>query len=84
MANPLAGETATPDNEIASRIEAELEARNMSILALSEQTGIAYPTLRRSIKAGRSLSIKEIGSIADALNIRPSTLVLDAFTQDAA
>lgn len=84
MANPIAGETATPDNEIAVRIEAELEARKMSILTLSEQTGIAYPTLRRSIKAGRSLSIREIGSIADALNVKPSALLPATLTQDAA
>lgn len=84
MANPLTGKSATPDNEIADRIKAELEARNMSILTLSEQTGIAYPTLRRSIKAGRSLRIKEIGTIADVLNVKPSALLPATLTEDAA
>lgn len=84
MANPFAGEPAAPDNEIANRIEVELDTRKMSILALSEQTGIAYPTLRRSIKAGRSLSIRELGAIADALNVKPSTLLPATLTGDAA
>lgn len=72
------------DAEIADRITAELGKAKVSLLALSDSSGIPYPTLRRSVNAGRSLSIQQIGSIATALNIHPSALLPPSLTQDAA
>lgn len=83
MANSNNGEPAA-DTYIANRITTTLAANEMSLLALSEETGIAYPTLRRSIKAGRSLSIQEIAKIADALQVPPSTFMPATFAGDAA
>jgi lambda repressor-like predicted transcriptional regulator len=80
MANPQTG----ADAETAERIIATMSDKSISLLALSNETGIAYPTLRRSIKAGRSLKINEIGRIADALNVHPSTLLPEAITGTAA
>lgn len=84
MANSDSGAAAAADTEIANRITAALTENKMSILALSEETGIAYPTLRRSIKAGRSLNIQELSKIADALSVRPSTLIPPTFSGNAA
>lgn len=84
MANSQTGAEVAPDTEIAARITDTLSAKDMSLLALSEETGIAYPTLRRSIKAGRSLSIQELGKIAHALNVQPSTLLPATLTGVAA
>lgn len=72
------------DAEIANRITAAIEANSTSLLAISEETGIAYPTLRRSIKAGRSLSIREISKISEALNVPASTLLPVELTGEAA
>lgn len=72
------------DTEIGSRISNALIVRGHSVKALSEVTGIAYPTLRRSLSGGRSLSIREIGNIATALDISPGALLPAALTQDAA
>jgi transcriptional regulator with XRE-family HTH domain len=84
MANSQTGAEVAPDTEIAARITDTLSAKDMSLLALSEETGIAYPTLRRSIKAGRSLSIHELGKIANALKVQPSTLLPATLTGNAA
>ncbi|UVK58434.1 helix-turn-helix DNA binding domain protein [Arthrobacter phage GlobiWarming] len=84
MATTRTGEPVAADSKIAGLIEAALGAADMSMLALSERTGIPYPTLRRSIKAGRSLTIQELGKIADALEVAPATLLPASLTQDAA
>ena len=63
------------DAEIADRIQAAMKDSRMSALALSEQAGIAYPTLRRSLKGGRSLTFRELHQIADAIRIQPSALM---------
>lgn len=84
MANPQTGANDATDTAIASLITDALSHKSMSLLALSEETSIAYPTLRRSIKAGRSLSIRELTKIAAALNVHPSTLLPDTLADRAA
>lgn len=81
--SPAAGADTT-DAEIGSRIANALIVKGTNQKALSEATGIAYPTLRRSLTGGRSLTIREIGTIADALNIDASILLPDALTERSA
>ncbi|HCF98945.1 MAG TPA: hypothetical protein DEV93_00195 [Chloroflexi bacterium] len=88
MANPQTGETAATDTEVASLIAARLAEAKMSILGLSNETGIPYRTLYRSIKGGttghRSLSISHLEAIAAALEVHPYALLPEAFAQEAA
>jgi transcriptional regulator with XRE-family HTH domain len=82
--SPAAGAT-TADTEIGNRIANALIIRGTNVKALSDETGIAYPTLRRSLKGGRSLTIQDILKIADAINVSPSALLPDTITaRDAA
>ncbi|SEI45757.1 hypothetical protein SAMN04487917_101397 [Arthrobacter sp. yr096] len=80
MTTPPPGATVASDSKIAQRIENAMGSR-VSILALSDETGIPYKTLHRSIKGGikghRPLTVAEVGAIAFALNISSRQLVED-------
>jgi len=65
-------------------INTELDARDISMNALADQTGIPYATLRRSLKAGRALNLSELRKIAATLGVQPSQLLPAEFTRDAA
>jgi DNA-binding Xre family transcriptional regulator len=84
MATYPTGATDATDAEIGQRIANALIVRNVNVKALSDQTGISYPTLRRSLTGGRSLTIREVGSIAAALSVQPSTLLPATLTGAAA
>jgi transcriptional regulator with XRE-family HTH domain len=75
---------ATADTEIGNRIANALIIRGTNVKALSDVTGISYPTLRRSLTGGRSLTIRELTSIADAINVSPSALLPDTITARSA
>ena len=85
MTNPHTGAAVATDPQIAGRIKGAIEdnrAKRLqpsSLLALADKTGIAYPTLRRSVEGGikghRSLTVCELGAIATALQVRPSELI---------
>lgn len=70
----------TEDAQIAHKITNALIIRGVSINRLADETGISYPTLRRSLKGGRSLSFNEFGRIAHALEVQPSHLLPDSLT----
>ena len=72
------------DAEIGSRIANALIVKGTQIKELSDSTGIAYATLRRSLSGGRSLTIREIGNIASALQVSPSIFLPEELTKDAA
>ena len=72
------------DKEIADRITNALIVKRTNVRTLSDTTGISYPTLRRSLTGGRSLTILEFSKIAAAIDVRPSTLLPARFTGDAA
>lgn len=72
------------DAEIGHRITNAILTKGTNQKALSDSTGIAYATLRRSLTGGRSLTVREITTIAEALNIPAVTLLPAALTQDAA
>lgn len=81
--SPAAGAT-TADAEIGNRITNALIVKGTNIQSLSDATGISYPTLRRSLTGGRSLTIREIGSIAAALEVQPFILLPATLTQQDA
>jgi len=83
MSTTQAGATNT-DTEIANRITNALIVRGTNVKALSDATGIAYPTLRRSLTGGRSLTFLEFTKIATAINVTPSALLPDELTRAAA
>lgn len=72
------------DAEIGGRIANALIVKGTNMKALSDATGIAYPTLRRSLSGGRSLTIREIGNIAAAIGVQPGVLLPADLTRDAA
>ncbi|WXW93172.1 helix-turn-helix DNA binding domain [Arthrobacter phage BrayBeast] len=72
------------DTEIAERITNALIVKGTNVRALSDATGIAYPTLRRSLKGGRSLTFLEFTKIAAAINVKPCALLPSTLTGDAA
>jgi len=84
MTNPTGSEAASPDAEIASRITNALIVKNINVRALSDETGISYPTLRRSLKGGRSFTFSEFGRIAESLGVPPSSLLPETMARGAA
>ncbi|MFH5879797.1 helix-turn-helix domain-containing protein [Arthrobacter sp. NA-172] len=81
MTTPPPGATVATDSEIASRILAAMKEGGISLLALSDKTGIPYKTLERSIKGGtsghRSLTIGEFRAVTFALKCNPTELIED-------
>lgn len=86
MTTPQTGANDAIDTQIAEKITNALIVKKINVRALSDATGLAYPTLRRSLSGGRSLTFMEFGKIAGAINVQPSALLPDALTatQDAA
>ena len=84
MATYPTGATDATDAEIGQRIANALIIRNIKVKTLSDQTGISYPTLRRSLTGGRSLTVREVGSIAAALEVQPFVLLPATLTGYAA
>lgn len=74
----------TTDAEIGNRITNALIVKGFNQKTLSDATGIAYPTLRRSLSGGRSLTFLEFTKIASAIDIQPSALLPATLTGNAA
>lgn len=76
------------DVEIARRITNALIVRGIDKKALAQQVGLSYSTLRRSLDQDRgdrrSLSFRELGKIAEALDVQPFALLPDSLTKIAA
>ena len=72
------------DQEIATRITHALIVKNISVKALSEETGISYPILRSHLKGGRSFTFQQYLRIASVLQVHPATLLPTALTDVAA
>ena len=71
------------DKEIANRIANALIIKGTNVRTLSDTTGISYPTLRRSLTGGRSLTFLEFSKIAAAIEVKPSALLPANFTDAA-
>ena len=83
MTTPHDGVELAANNEIAHRIKTALVNENVNVRSLSDKTGISYPTLRRSLSGGRSLTISELAKIAATIGIPPSALMPDSFARNA-
>ncbi|AXH44413.1 transcriptional repressor [Arthrobacter phage Kumotta] len=81
MSTNQAGGISTADTEIGSRIANALIVKGTNMRALSDKTGISYPTLRRSLSGGRSLTIREIGNIAGVLEVPAAVLLPPSLTE---
>jgi DNA-binding Xre family transcriptional regulator len=83
-----AGADQNADIEIAERITHALIVRGINKKSLAQQIGLSYTTLRRSLEQyrgdNRSLSFRELGRIAEVLEVKPSTLLPESLTEDAA
>lgn len=84
MTTHQTGAASATDAEIGSRIANALIVKGTNVRALSDATGISYPTLRRSLTGGRSLTFLEFAKIASAINIQPSALLPATLTGNAA
>jgi len=75
------------DVEIANRIMNALIVKGASLSELSEVTGIAKHTIRRSLHQNRadsrSFNFREFRKIADALEVHPSALLPATLTAAA-
>jgi transcriptional regulator with XRE-family HTH domain len=84
MSTPQNGAASATDAEIGNRIANALIIKGINQKALSDATGISYPTLRRSLTGGRSLTFLEFAKIASAIDVKPSALLPAALTESAA
>lgn len=83
MINHDVGSPNQTDLAIARKIENAMIVKGVNQRTLSEETGISYPTLRRSLKGGRSLTFNEFGRIAHVLNIDPAIMLPESLTRAA-
>ena len=67
----------------AKSIKTALAATGATKVALSEATGIPYPTLNRKLAAHRDFTLAELLSIAEALHVPPSSLIPPQFKAEA-
>ena len=84
MINHQQGEPNATDTAIGRRIENALIVKGVNVRQLSDETGISYPTLRRSLKGGRSLSFREFCTITRVLDIEPADILPASLTGKAA
>jgi lambda repressor-like predicted transcriptional regulator len=88
MNNSEAAGASRDDIYIAHQIKNALIVQGTNQTALAAKTGIKYTTLRRSLDQARedrrSLTVNEIGRIAEALNIPPAILVPEKFSRQVA
>ena len=72
-----------PDT-VAGRINAAMRTADRSIKGTAEAAGIPLTTYRRKLAGHTDFTVAELGKIADALNVAPSTLLPAAFASAAA
>ncbi|MBG6083281.1 helix-turn-helix domain-containing protein [Zhihengliuella flava] len=63
----------------AHAVQAEIDRSGMTKVAVSDETGIPYPTLNRKLAAKTEFSFRELLLLAEALNVEPSTFTPPAF-----
>ena len=83
-----AGATQDADMEIAHRINKARLAQGVGKEHLAQEIGVSYTTLRRILEQERgdrrSPTIRELGKIAEVLQVEPSTLLPDELKQQDA
>jgi transcriptional regulator with XRE-family HTH domain len=84
MSTSQGGTATATDTEIADRISNALIYKNVNAKDLAEKTGISYKPLLASLKGNRSLTVVEYFKIADAINVKPSSLLPDTLGRSVA
>jgi lambda repressor-like predicted transcriptional regulator len=88
MNNSEAAGASRDDVFIAHQIRNALIVQGTNQTELANKTGIKYTTIRRSLDQTRddcrSLTVQEIGKIAEALRIPPAILLPEHFREVAA
>ena len=56
------------------RLEEYIRLRNLTLSELQSLSGLSYSTIRR-VLAGEGVTLKTIGKIATALNLRPTDIL---------
>lgn len=67
----------TPAHRIAGVVSQALEVRGLTVVALSDATGIPRTTLIRRLSGRSPFTVNELGEVADALGMT-STEILTA------
>ena len=65
----------------AAAIRDAIRATGRTKVAISEETGIPYPTLNRKVAGKGDFTLSELLSIADAIGVHPSTFVPPQFAK---
>jgi len=72
----------TADAYVAQKVTEALEARSMSLSALSEAAHIPFSTLQRKVNAGvGGFTVTEVARIAEALGVSAKSLIEPAVTE---
>lgn len=69
---------APPAAPLAAAIRHEMRAAGLSVLKVSEETGIPRVTLRRRLVTNRGFTVEEVGAIAELLGTSASSLIATA------
>lgn len=64
----------------ADRVAAAIARKGWSIQRTANESAIPYTTLYRKAKGGADFTMAEIGALADALEVSPSTLLPASWT----
>ena len=67
----------------ADRVAAAIARKGWSIQRTANESAIPYTTLYRKAKGGADFTLSEIGALADALEVSPSTLLPATWTVTA-
>ena len=60
------------------KVRDELAARKWSVKEFAQEAGLSPPTARLAVEGKRSVRLKTLGKICDALNLPPSNLIVEA------
>lgn len=80
----MPNELNTRSERVAEEVRAEMARRQISVNALSEESGVPISTLRRSVNGQRPFTIQELFVITHLLDTTVVDIVQRAEAQQAA
>lgn len=80
----MPNELKTRSERVAEEVRAEMARRQISVDALSEESGVPISTLRRSVKGQRPFTIQELFEITRLLGTTVVDIIQRAENQLAA
>ncbi|MDO4243768.1 MAG: helix-turn-helix transcriptional regulator [Actinomyces sp.] len=66
----------------AQAIRTAIAKSGLTKVAISDTTGIPYPTLNRKVAGKRDFTLSELLAIAEAIGVHPETFIPPQFTRD--